>query len=123
MRTSPYNIELRTKVIEYIISGGKKNIAVKIFKLNPSTINRWWMRYKKEGHYKARSRLGKVGRITKETLQEYILSNPNAKTYDIGKAFGMSGKGAFYWLKKLGYSYKKKPLPMWKLMKKSEINT
>ena len=37
----------------------------------------------------------------------------------MGEHFKMSGAGAHYWLKKLGYSYKKKPSPMWKQVKKS----
>jgi len=38
----------------------------------------------------------------------------------MGEYFGMTAGGALYWLKKLGFSYKKKTLPMWKLAKKSE---
>ena len=41
----------------------------------------------------------------------------------MGKRFGMTGGGALYWLKKLGFSYKKKTSPIWRLKKKREINT
>ena len=36
--------------------------------------------------------------------------------------FGVSSFTISYWLKKLGYSYKKKPSPIWKQAKKSQIN-
>ena len=36
--------------------------------------------------------------------------------------FGVSIFTISYWLKILGYSYKKKTFPMWKQMKKSEVS-
>ena len=123
MTTSPYSLDLRKKVIEYIESGGSQKSAVNIFKLNPSTISRWWLRYKTEGHYKPRVRTGKKPNVTRLELQRYIAANPNFNTNQMGKYFGMSNVGALYWLRKLGYSYKKKPLAMWRQARKREINT
>jgi transposase len=122
MRTSPYDKDLREKVIKYLESGKSQSSATVLFKLNPSTISRWWLRYKKEGHYEARVRIGKKPRVNEKELKKYVDLNPNFKTSDMGKYFGMSGAGALYWLKKLGYSYKKKPLPTWKLKKKGDQN-
>ena len=53
-------------------------------------------------------------------INKYIKCNPNFKSLEMGEYFGMTAGGALYWLKKLGFSYKKKTLPMWKLAKKSE---
>ena len=36
--------------------------------------------------------------------------------------FGVSIFTISYWLKRLGYSYKKKTLPTWKQVKKGEMN-
>jgi transposase len=123
MTTSPYSLDLRQRVIKFIESGNSQQAAVKVFGLNTSTINRWWLRYKSEGHYRARTRLGKKPRVNAEALNLYIKANPNFKTSEMGKHFGMSGSGAFYWLKKLGFSYKKKPSPTWSQIKKNETNT
>jgi transposase len=122
MRTSPYSLDLRERVIKFIESGNSQQSAVELYQLNPSTINRWWLRYKTEGHYTARARLGKKPRVNMEELKLFIASTPNFKTSDMGNHFGMSASGAFYWLKQLGFSYKKKTSPTWKLIKKSEIN-
>ena len=122
MRTSPYNKDLREKVIKYLESGNSQSTATVLFKLNPSTISRWWLRYKREGHYEARVRIGKKPRVNEKELQKYMELNPSFKASDMGKYFGMSGAGAIYWLKKLGYSYKKKPLPTWKQKKKDDRN-
>ena len=47
--------------------------------------------------------MGKRPRVTAEALESYIDSHANFKTSDKGGHFGMSGAGAFYWLKKLGF--------------------
>ena len=41
---------------------------------------------------------------------------------EAAKKFNVSSFTISYWLKKLGYSYKKKPSPIWKQAKKSQIN-
>lgn len=123
MSTSPYSQDLRDKVIEYLELGNSQQSASKIFKLNLSTISRWWLRYKREGNCAPRKRLGRAPRVSLSALKDYIEMNPNFKSADMGKHFGMSSGGAFYWLKKLGYSYKKKTSPMWKQMKKNEKPT
>ena len=120
MSTSPYSEDLRKKVIKYIEKGGSKKGASEVFELHRNTVSLWWNRYKKEGDYRARERLGKKSNITAEEVKEYVELNHNFKASDMGKRFGISSVGAFYWLKKLGYSYKKKPIAMWKLTRRSE---
>ena len=71
----------------------------------------------------ARLRLGREPRVTLSQVRAYVESHPHFKSCDMGKRFGMTGGGALYWLKKLGFSYKKKTSPIWRLKKKSEINT
>ena len=103
MTTSPYSIDLRKKIIDCIESGTSQKTLAILFKINPSTISRWWIRYKTEGHYNPRVRIGKKPKINAAELKNYVKSNPNFKTSDMGKYFGMSSVGALYWLHKLGY--------------------
>lgn len=119
MSTSPHSIDLREKVIKYLETGKSQQSASKVFMLNPSTVNRWWVRYQREGSCAARKRLGRAPRLSLIAVEDYIKTNPNFKSAEMGKHFGMTAAGAFYWLKKLGYSYKKKSSPMWKLALKS----
>jgi transposase len=119
MPTSPYSLDLRERVIKYIEGGKSQKLSSILFELNPSTVSRWWLRYKREGHYIPRKRIGKSPRVSAIELRNYIEAKPNFKTSEMGKHFGISSVGAYYWLKKLGYSYKKKPLPMWKQTKRS----
>lgn len=109
MKTSPYSTDLRGKVILFLEQGHSKKEASVVFKLNPKTVATWYSRYKNEGHYLPRKRLGAKSSIEKNNFSLYVNNNPNATSEEIGKAFGISASGARYWLKQLGYSYKKKP--------------
>ena len=120
MTTSPYSLDLRKKVIQYLQLDNSQKSASNL--LSPSTINRWWLRNKREGNCAPRKRPGRVPRINLSLVQNYIKTHLNCNSAEMGKHFGMTSGGALYWLKKLGFSYKKKPIPTWKQMKKSEQN-
>lgn len=123
MTTSPYSLDLRERVIKFIIAGNTQTIAAKVFTLNLSTVSRWYLRYRKEGNCNPRKRPGAKSRIDSGSLSSYITKNPNATLQEISKEYGLSLWGIYYWLKKLGFSYKKKPSPIWKLVPKNEKNT
>jgi transposase len=123
MSTSPYSLDLRKKVIKYIEQGNSQVSAAKLFDLNLSTVSRWYLRYKKEGHYQPRKRLGAKSKIDPKALESYVNSNPDSKLKDLAKKFGISLWGINYWLKKLGFSFKKNPFPTWKQTKKGALNT
>ena len=119
MSTSPYSEDLRSKVIKYLESGNSQRNTAKLFSISTSPLNSWHVRYKKEGHCFPRKRLGAKAKIDKSLFAEYVSKNPNIRAENIGKEFGITASGARYWLKKLGYSYKKKNTPLWKRKKKN----
>ena len=123
MSTSPYSHDLRQKVITYLLSGKSQKSATQVFALNYSTVNRWWLRYKKEGHFSPRKRMGKAPRLTESDVKNYVDTHPNFISEEMGAHFNMTGAGALYYLKKFGYSFKKKPSPTWKRRQKSEKPT
>ena len=118
-----YSIDLRQKVIEFITQGNTQKLATQVFNLNKATVNRWWLRHKKEGHIRPRKNLGKTPKVTMDAFEIYIAQNLNFTTADMGKYFNISSAGAFYWLRKFGFSYKKKPSFTWKQTKKNELHT
>ena len=122
MSTSPYSVDLRKKVISFLKIGNSQKEAARVFEISPTTVNKWHVRYKKEGHFLPRKRIGARVGIDKDKFIEYVLQNPNAKAADIGKIFELSASGARYWLKELGFGYKKKPSPMWKQISRKETN-
>jgi transposase len=65
------------------------------------------MRYRREGNCLPKKRLGARSKVNQEALIDYITINPDVKLKDLSKEFGVSLWGVYYWLRKLGYSYKK----------------
>lgn len=120
---SQYSLDLRQKVIRFVQDGNTQIAASKVFNLSKTTVNAWCLRYKNEGHCCARKHLGAAPRIDKESFIKHVTENPNATSEDIAGKFGISASGARYWLRRVGFSYKKKLFPTWNLIKKSEIDT
>ena len=117
-----YSIDLRIKVISYIKKGNSQKLATEVFNLNKATVNRWWLRYKQEGHVKPRENKGRKAKIDRAELKRYVESQPNSMLRDIGLKFKVSANSVHKCLKKLGFSYKKKPSPMWKQTKRSVLS-
>ena len=120
MSTSPYSLDLRERVIKYLEDGNSQRAAATIFKLSKTTVSTWYVRYKSQQSYAPKQRLGSKPSIEIDNFTKYVEDNPNSTAFDLGKQFGISAAGARYWLNKLNFSYKKKPSPMWKQIKKNE---
>ena len=123
MSTSPYSIDLREKVINFLAKGEQQKLAAKIFGLHSNTVNRWWNRYKKEGTFLARRRLGAKRKLKLEELTNFVDQHPDCKLASLAKRFNITEAWASIMLRKIGYSYKKNRLPMWKRTKRNELNT
>ena len=121
--TKSYSEDLRRKVIAHLLDGNSYSSASKLFRISVSAIGRWYRKYKQEGSYHAKKRGGSKRKIDKEALRSYVESNENMTLKEASKVFKVSIFTISYWLKQLGYSYKKKPLPMWKQTKRKETNT
>ena len=122
MSTSPYSKDLRKKVIVYLEKGNSQQVASEVFSLHRNTVGRWWKRYKSEGTVCARKRIGAKGRLDIKGLGEFVEANPNSRLVDMSKKFKVSCAWLSIVLRKLGFSYKKKPLPTWKKMRSRELN-
>lgn len=108
MSTSPYSQDLRNKVINYLLQGNSQRQASKVFSIHENTLNRWWVRYKKEGNCQARERLGRPSKVDQFKFEQAVKSNPNTSPKELGSQFKISAWHACRILKKLGFSYKKK---------------
>ena len=117
MSTSPYALDLRLKVIHYLEQGHTQRSCATVFDLHRSTIYRWWKRYRSEGHVTARKRLGRQGKVDPQALAQYVKAYPEKTLKQIGAHFDVSDVSIYNRLKQLGFSYKKKPSPMWRQMK------
>ena len=123
MTTKTYSEDLRKRVIEYLDQNNDYKATSVTFKVSVSAIGRWYRKYKKDGHYEAKKRGGSQRRIDLERLADYVKSNPDMMLKEAAEEFKVSIFTISYWLRELGYSYKKKPLPMWKRVKRNEFVT
>jgi transposase len=117
-----YSTDLRSRVIEHITSGHSQASASKVFKVSTSAISRWLIRYKSEGIIAAKARGGSKGKIDPLSLKKYVQTNPDKTLSEIGVYFGVSSCAIYKRIKHLGFSYKKKPSPMWKQVISKEMN-
>ncbi|WP_425362819.1 IS630 transposase-related protein [Candidatus Tisiphia endosymbiont of Hybos culiciformis] len=122
MSTSPYSEDLRKKVINYVARGNSQRSAAKIFDIHKNTISRWNVRKRKEGTILAKARLGFKSKVDKQKLADFVENNSNMRLQDIGKEFGIARSQTGRILKELGFSYKKKPLAIWKRVQRNELN-
>lgn len=118
-----YSQDFRKKVIEYVNRGNSCHSASIKFELASNTVRNWYKRYTLEGHYLPRKVGGKKARISEQDVADYVNHTPHFILSEMGAFFGMTAPGASYWLRKLGYSYKKKPSPTRKQVKKNEKDT
>ena len=115
-----YSTDLRSRVVDYLKEGAQQKVTAQFFKVSRSTVSRWWLIYQASGEVKAKARGGSKGRIDPESLQRYVETHGDKRLVDISHHFGVSICSIYKRLKKLGYTYKKKPSPMWKLTLKRE---
>ena len=117
-----YGKDLRMKVINFIQKGNTQKQAVEVFCINKNTISSWWQRYRQDGCVSSKSMKGAKPSIDKEQFIDFIKSNSDARVSDIAAHFNLSQGGAFYWLKKLKFVFKKKTSPTWRQMKQEGKN-
>ncbi|ETZ06967.1 transposase [Holospora obtusa F1] len=109
MSTRPCRIDLREKVINFIKAGNSQKEASRVFEINKMIINRWYLRYKSQEHFRQKIRLGAKPTIEKESFIQYETDHPKARSEDIAREFSISASGAHYWLRRVVI---KKPSPM-----------
>lgn len=117
-----YSIDLRERVIKYIEEGNSYTASGKLYEVSRETARKWYIRWKEEGNCNQKPRPGKKGKIVRSEFENYVRSHPGATLWQIGKHFKMTARSAFYYMRKYGYSYKKKSLVTWKQRKQSEEN-
>jgi len=117
-----YSNDLRKKVIECVKEGSTYKEVAQRFKVSLAAVGKWYQRYKEEGKWEQRIRGGAAKKINIEELRKYAELNSDMKLKEASKELGVSVYTVSYWLKQLGFSYKKKPLRTWKQAKKNELD-
>lgn len=113
-----YSEDLKERAVKYIEEGHNYNEAAIIFKVSNTSIIRWHKQYLELGHFRAKKRLGKKPRIELSEFEDYVKENSDKTLKEIGEHFKMSDVGALYYIRKIGFRYKKKSLAIEKQARK-----
>ena len=117
-----YSYDFRKKVMDFVLKGGTCTAAAAKFDIGVTTVRRWYKRYQQEGHYRVKFPPGKPAQVERSVFEAYVRENPDLTLAQIGHHFGIKGPSVFYYMKKFGFSYKKKSPAMWRQTTKNAKN-
>lgn len=109
-----YSQDLRDKVIQYTQQGHSQRSAAERFQVSKSAVQRWVERLRKTGNYNAYIRHSPPRRIDPKALENKIEEVGYVDTEVLAAHFKASKTAIYMRLKQLGYTFKKKAIPMWK---------
>jgi transposase len=102
-----YSYDLRKRVEAYVLEGGKKTDAARLFRVHVQTIHNW-MRMK-GGVCSAGKPGPKTGRAVKrDALNQAIAAHPDARLKELAEDFQVHPSTIFYACKKWGITRKKR---------------
>ena len=103
-----YSSDLRTRVVDSVVSGKSYLLAASIFNVCEKTVRNWMKLYEETGAVEPRPhRGGRKSSIKAEAFKSYVNANPDKTLVEMGKHFGLSYEGVAYNLRKHGYVNKK----------------
>jgi len=103
-----YSYDLRKRVEAYVLGGGKKTDAARLFSVHVQTIHNW-MRMK-GGVCSAGKPGPTTGRAVKrDALKQAIATHPDARLKELAEDFQVHPSTIFYACKKWGITRKKRP--------------
>ena len=126
---NPYSVDLRLKVLDFIEFKGTIIEAGKSFGISRKTIHQWKKIKKMEGRTTAKTGYHKGNGKNKikdlQLLERFVNENKGKSLKELGENYPeekVSAPVMRKWLKRIGYSCKKKVFMIQKEMKKKEKN-
>ena len=116
-----YSVDLREKVISYIMGGSSKREAARMFNIGEDTIYRW-LRLHKAGDLRPKKRISYPRKMDEEKLKEYVKDHPDHTITEIASALKLGRQTVFSWLRRLNITRKKRPRFTGNAVRKSAIN-
>lgn len=102
-----YDKEYRRRALEYWGEGHTRKETADVFKVNPSTLQRWKSRLNETGNLETQKGVRPWKKIDPVRLKEYLEQHPDAYLKEIAKEFDCSHNAIFKALRRLKISRKK----------------
>lgn len=102
-----YEIKYRQRAVEYWNEGHSKRVTAEVFKISPTTLQKWKTQLNTTGKLEAKKRRETWRKIPPVALKEYIEKHPDAYLKEIAQVFGCSDVAIMKALKRLNISRKK----------------
>ncbi|WP_342349167.1 IS630 transposase-related protein [uncultured Nitrospira sp.] len=106
--SNAYSIDLRVRAMTFVLEGGRKKMACKIFNIGRDTLYRWTRQYQMQGHVTPKAR-GKyvVRKLDDAVLVSYIATHPDATLEELGREFAVSAVAIWKACRRLQITRKK----------------
>ena len=102
-----YDKKFRQRALEYWESGHSKQETAAVFKVNPSTLQKWKSRLKETGTLNPKERRETWRKIDPSKLEAFVAENPDSYLREIAEEFGCSDVAIIKALRRLKISRKK----------------
>ena len=103
-----YSEDYRKRTIEYYQEGKRQAEVKEVFKIHPSTLRDWEIRYESGSLKPNYPKTRKPRKLPSDELKAYITTNPDAFLSEIGEYFGCSAEAVRKALIKLKITLKKR---------------
>jgi len=106
--SNAYSVDLRERVIAFLLKGGATSTACEIFQIGEATVYRWLRQYRHLGHVTPKVR-GKTTprKLGDAELRAYVTTQPDATLAEIGTHFAVSAVAAWKACQRLAITRKK----------------
>lgn len=102
-----YSIDLRERAVEYVLSGGDRGEACRIFKVAYRTLSGWLRQFKQTGSLHPRPMGSRPWKLDHDMVVAYVKENKDSTLQEIATHFGTAISVIDYVLRKYRITRKK----------------
>jgi transposase len=104
-----YSVDLKSRVINYVLSGKSRKSASEVFDIHYNTVKKWVKKFQETGEYAPQTkRPSRPRKLDREALRQEVQSAPDAFQSEHASRFGVSQSTISKTLAKMGLTRKKK---------------
>lgn len=83
-----YSVDLRERAVEYVLEGGDRDDACRIFKVAYRTLSNWLRQYKQTGTLAPKPKGSRPWKLDHDAIVDYVKNNNDSTLHEIAQHFG-----------------------------------